>query len=72
MSLSKRISARIKLAARIMTVLSKQDNDFPGWRWEGDDTTFKDGYGIEPDNDIPDFVKKDNDGWDYVKRSSKG
>lgn len=72
MSLNKRISARIKMASRILKTWQTEDEQkYPGWRFDGDTPQFKDGYGVEPDSDIPDFVKKDNDGWDYVKRSDK-
>lgn len=65
-----RSQALIKLAAKILqTFKTPDEQQFPGVRFDVSSDTWRGGYGI-PDNDaIPDMIKKDNDGWDYVTRS---
>ena len=67
MQMKARSQALIRLAARIMKSWKTDDEiAFPGVRFDAGDPEWRGGYGIPRDNDIPDFVKKDNDGWDYI------
>lgn len=65
------ISARIKLAAHILkSWVTDEQIKYPGVRFDNREDGWHEGYGVPMDDDIPDFVKKDNDGWDYVTRSN--
>lgn len=59
----------LTLFDRLAALLSKQDKDYPGVRFDNEEPRWQGGYGIARDHDVPDFVKKDNDGWDYVAQS---
>lgn len=51
-----------------MQQLIKQDvpPEYMGMMISGDDQPRDDGYGMPFEKQVPDFVKKDNDGWVYV------
>lgn len=60
---------RIKLAAKILASWTTEEQKaYPGIRVNGDSSQWTEHYGVPIDNDIPDFIKKDNDGWDYVTK----
>lgn len=62
-----RSQALIRLASKILrTFKTPEEIQFPGIRFDTDEGEWRGGYGVPHDNDIPEFVKKDNDGWDYV------
>lgn len=64
-----RSQALIKFAARILKSWTTDDEmTYPGIRFEAGEPEWRGGYGVPHDNDKPDFVKKDNDGWDYAAR----
>lgn len=62
-----RRSRIIKLAARILkSWTTEEQQKYPGGIWHADGYEWNEPYGTAIDDQIPDFVKKDNDGWDYV------
>lgn len=65
-----RSQALISLAAKLLKSWATEDAlKFPGVRFDNEEPRWRGGYGIARDHDVPDFVKKDNDGWDYVAQS---
>lgn len=70
MAQKKTTSVRIKLQQAILALWKTTDDLYaPGVRFDGDAAHWSGGYGIEANQDIPEFVKKDNDGWVYVQKS---
>lgn len=66
-----RSQALIKLAARILKAWKTEDEmKYPGVRFDAGDPEWRGGYGVPPDHQVPDFVKKDNDGWDSIQQSN--
>jgi hypothetical protein len=60
----------IKLRRKILDLWQTEDQIlYPGVRFDSGEPEWRGGYGIPRDHDLPDFVKKDNEGWDYVARS---
>lgn len=69
MQMKARSQALIKLAAQILkTWKTPEEIQYPGVRFDSGDPEWRGGYGVARDNELPDFVKKDNDGWDYVAK----
>lgn len=65
-----RSQALIRLASKILRGFkTPEDMQFPGVRFDAPEGEWRGGYGVPKDDNIPDFVKKDNDGWDYVAQS---
>lgn len=60
-----------KLTSKILDLFRKQNLDdvSAGIRFEASDDTWRGGYGNPFEKELPDFVKKDNVGWNYVKQS---
>ncbi len=56
---------------RLMAILAKQPKEYPGIRFDAGEPEWRGGYGVPIDNETPDFVKKDNDGWDTIKQSER-
>lgn len=70
MNPNKRTSALIRLASKILASWkTSEEQQFPGVRFDNGDARWSEGYGVPMDDELPDFVKKDNDGWDYVTPS---
>jgi len=67
MQKNRRSQALIKLASRILKSWKTEDEmKYPGVRFDVGDPEWRGGYGVPMDNETPDFVKKDNDGWDSI------
>lgn len=67
-----RSQALIKLAARILKAWTTEDDmKYPCIRFDVPADEWRGGYGIPKDHDTPDFVKKDNDGWDTLDQSKR-
>lgn len=61
----------IKITARILDIFRKQNLDdvSAGIRFDVPENAWRGGYGVPFEKELPDFVKEDNAGWTYVKRS---
>lgn len=62
-----------KITARILDLFRKQklDDQSAGIRFDAPEGQWRGGYGMPFEKELPDFVKEDNAGWVYVKRSRK-
>lgn len=68
-----RSQALIKLAAKIMQLWKTDDEiKYPGIIFRNDEPEWRGGYGVSQDDSVPDFVKKDNDGWDIISQLKDG
>lgn len=64
--------ALTRLAARIMKAWKTEDEmKYPGIRFDAEIPEWRGGYAVPMENEIPDFVKKDNDGWDSIDKSKR-
>lgn len=59
-----RSQALIRFAAWILKSWKTEDEiKYPGVRFDAEIPEWRGGYGVAIDDNLPDFVKKDNDGW---------
>lgn len=68
---NQRSQTLIKITSRILDIFRKQNLDdmSAGIRFDASENNWRGGYGVPFEKQVPDFVKEDNDGWVYVKRS---
>ena len=48
---------------------TEDEQAFPGVRFDSDEQRWDGGYAVPVHDEKPDFVKKDDSGWDYVTDS---
>lgn len=61
----------IKRAAQILKRWVTDDEiKYPGIVFHHDAPEWRGGYGVPVGRDVPEFVKEDNDGWDYIHSSN--